>query len=268
MSSELNIIVTVKQVPDTKEIKIDPKTSSLKRDGVPSVINPDDKMAVEAALLLSRKHGGTVTAVTMGPAQAEDVLLEALAMGVDRAVLLTDRAFAESDTLITAFILSRAVMKLGGFDLVVCGQKSIDGETGQVGPQLAGFLDVPQVTCAGEIVCDDGRVTVKRILDDCDQMVRTRLPALITVGSLVDKPRYPSLNNVVKACSSDVITVWCAEDLNIPGTMTGLSASPTYVSRVFVPEKKGTCEIISGDDKQMAVQLVAKLKHLQCFMKP
>ena len=264
MSSELNIIVTVKQVPDTKEIKIDPKTSSLIRQGQPSVINPDDKMAVEAALLLSKKHGGTVTAVTMGPPQAEDVLLEVLAMGADRAVLLTDRAFAQSDTLITAFILSRAVMKLGSFDLVVCGQKSLDGETGQVGPQLAGFLDVPQITCAGEIVCDDGCLTVKRILDDCDQVVQAGLPALVAVGSLVNMPRHPSLNNVVKACSSDVITVWSADDLNIPAPMTGLSGSPTSVSRVFVPEKKGSCEIISGDDKQMAVQLVAKLKHLQC----
>jgi len=160
----MKIIVTVKQVPDNTQLKIYPKTNSLVREGAPSILNPEDRNAVETALMLKEKYDGTVTALTMGPPQAEEVLEEIIAMGVDDGILLSDRAFAGSDTLITAFTLSRAVMKIGKFDLIICGRQAIDGDTAQVGPQLAGFLDLPQVTYLEDILIDKEDALIKRVL--------------------------------------------------------------------------------------------------------
>jgi len=158
----LQIIFTIKQVPDTHEVRIDPKTNSLIREGIPSIVNPEDKNAVEAALILREKHGGTITVLTMGPPQAEEVLTEVIAMGADRGILLTDRAFAGADTLVTAFTLSRAIRKLGKFDLILCGRQAIDGDTAQVGPQLAGFLNLNQITYAQKVLLPDPEVIAIR----------------------------------------------------------------------------------------------------------
>lgn len=259
----LKIIVTVKQVPDTAEVRIDPKTNTLKREGVPSIINPEDKNAVEAALCLREKHGGTVTALTMGPVQAEAVLEEVLAMGADRGILLSDRAFAGADTLVTAFTLSRAIMKIGKFDLIICGRQAIDGDTAQVGPQLAGFLNLPQVTYAEDIAVESASLTVRRGLEDCAEWVQVELPALITVTSQSNSPRYVSLYNIPAACSGDLITRWGARELTIPETMLGLNASPTWVKKIFEPERKAKGELLSGDERQMAQTLIEKLKEMQ-----
>jgi electron transfer flavoprotein beta subunit len=259
----MKIIVTVKQVPDTAEVRIDPKTNSLVREGVPSILNPEDRNAVETALMLKEKYGGVVMALTMGPPQAEDVLEEVIAMGVDEGILLSDRAFAGSDTLITSFILSRAVMKIGEFDLIICGRQAIDGDTAQVGPQLAGFLDLPQVTYLEDISIDNESAIIKRGLEDCVEEVRVKLPALVTVLSDINQPRYPSLCNVVNACDGTLIKRWSEKDLKIPGSMLGLQASPTGVKKIFEPDRSASGEIMKGDEKQMAKTLIAKLKALQ-----
>jgi electron transfer flavoprotein beta subunit len=258
----LKIIVTVKQVPGTTAIRIDPKTNSLIREGIPCIVNPEDMNAVEAALCLKEKHGGSVTALSMGPPQAEEALAEVLAMGVDRGVLLTDMAFAGSDTLITSFTLSRAIMKLGNFDLILCGRQAIDSDTAQVGPQLAGFMNIPQVTSASEITFNDDGIIARRCLDDCEEWVHLKLPALITVVSGINKPRYPSLYNINAACDGSLIDRWDAKNLQIPPSMLGLNASPTCVKKIFEPEQKGKCEFIAGDEKEMARKLIEKLKGL------
>ncbi len=258
----LRIIVTVKQVPDTADVKIDPKTNSLMREGIPSILNPEDKNAVEAALCLKQQHGGTIIAITMGPPQAEEVLGEVLAMGADQGVLLTDRAFAGSDTLITAFTLSRAIMKLGKYDLILCGRQAIDGDTAQVGPQLAGFLELPQVTYAEHISIEKGNAVVRRGLEDSTEWVRVKLPTLVTVTAAVNAPRYPMLYNVEAACDGSRIIIWGAQELKVPETMLGLNASPTGVKKIFEPERKKKGQIITGDPKDMTGILIDKLQEL------
>jgi len=259
----LAIIVTVKQVPDTSEVRIDPATNTLVRQGIPTIMNPEDRHALEAALSLREAHGGTVTALSMGPPQAEEVLAEALAMGADRAVLLSDRAFAGSDTLITAFSLSRAIMKMGSYDVILCGRQAIDGDTAQVGPQLAGFLAIPQVTYASQVRMQAaGTLTVVRSLEDHGELVRVRLPALVTVIAASNQPRHPSLYNIERACDGSCLKRWTAQDLRIPDSMLGLTASPTGVRRIFEPEYKHKGEAIPGDEPQMARTLLAKLKDM------
>ncbi|MDY6934294.1 MAG: electron transfer flavoprotein subunit beta/FixA family protein [Spirochaetota bacterium] len=259
---ELNIIVTIKQVQDASKIKIDPKTNSLIREGVPSFINPEDLNAVEAALCLREKHGARITVLTMGPSQAEEALEEVIAMGADRGILLTDRAFAGSDTLITAFAISRAIMKMKDFDLILCGRQAIDGDTAQVGPQIAGFLDLPQATYASEITLDDDHFIVKRELEDCAELIRLRYPALITVTTEINRPRYPALNNIGIACDGSRISQWSIADLQIPQSMLGLNASPTIVRDIFEPDRNKKCEFISGNETEMVNDLLDKLREL------
>lgn len=259
----LKIIVTVKQVPDTAEVRIDPKTNSLIREGIPSIINPEDQHALEAALCLKERHGALVTALSMGPPQAEAALEEALAMGIDRAVLLSDRAFAGSDTLITAFTLSRAIMKMGGYDLIICGRQAIDGDTAQVGPQLAGFLNIPQITYAEELLLEGSEIKVRRGLEDCTEWVTAHLPALVTVTAALGQPRYSSLYNITAACDGSLITRWSARELKVPEAMLGLAASPTKVKKIFEPERSARGEVLEGDEHQMAKKLIEKLKERQ-----
>ncbi len=259
---ELNIIVTVKQVPDTTEVRIDPETNSLIREGIPSIINPEDMNAVEAALSLKELHGGNVTALTMGPPQAKEAIEEILAMGVDRGIHLSDKAFAGSDTLITAFILSRAIMKIKKYDLILCGRQAIDGDTAQVGPQLATFLDLPQATYADDIILDNDSLVVKRGLEDSVEWVKLKLPALVTVTSSINQPRYPKLYNVEGACAGDMISSWNLNNLKIPNSMLGHMGSPTMVKAIFEPDRHKKGEIISGNDKDMVCVLVDKLKNM------
>lgn len=257
------IIVCIKQVPDTADVRIDPKTNSLVREGVPSIVNPEDRNAVEAALVLKKQSGGSVTAVTMGPPQAEEALREVVAMGVDKAVLLSDRAFAGSDTLITAFVLSRGIMKTGRFDLIICGRQAIDGDTAHVGPQIAAFLDIAQVTYVEEIEPDGDGLKLVRDTEMFKETVRAGLPCLITVTSRCNTPRYPSLKRVADACDPERIIRWTAGDINVAVSMAGLAASPTMVRRIFEPERKSTAQRLEGSEKEMARQLVERLKALQ-----
>jgi electron transfer flavoprotein beta subunit len=258
----MNIVVLIKQVPDTTDVKIDPKTGTLIREGVPSIINPDDKHALEEGLRIRERFGGTVTVLSMGPPQAEDALMEARAMGADATVLISDRAFAGSDTLATSYALARSVLTTGDWDIVLGGRQAIDGDTAQIGPQTAELLGVPQVTYCIEIdIAEDGRsVTAKRALEDGYEVIETRLPALFTVIKDINKPRYPSVKGIVNVCRDCDVQTWNAKDITASKKMIGLEGSPTQVSRTFAPEPKGEGLILEGPPEQTAKELVRHLR--------
>lgn len=232
----MNIIVTVKQVPKTNEVKINPKTGTLIREGVPSIINPEDKNAIEEALRIKERHDDVkVTALSMGPPQAEKALREALAMGADRAILVSDRAFAGADTLATSYMLSVAIKKIKKYDLILCGRQAIDGDTGQVGPQLAEVLGLPQITYAEEIHIQGKMVTAKSNFESVVRVIETKMPALITVSGRINKPRYKTMNGVLKAFQNKEVAVWTIKDLKLNPMRIGINGSPTWVRKTFVP---------------------------------
>jgi electron transfer flavoprotein beta subunit len=189
----MNIIVCVKQVPDTTEVKINPETNTLVREGVPSIINPFDENAIEEALRLREKHGGKVTVITMGPPQASEALRQAVAMGADEVVLVSDRAFAGSDTWATSYTLSQTIKVLGAFDVIFCGKQAIDGDTAQVGPGIAEWLGIPQVTFASKVELDGKKAKIERLLEEVNEVVECPLPLVITVVKQINEPRLPSL---------------------------------------------------------------------------
>jgi electron transfer flavoprotein beta subunit len=257
----MNILVCVKQVPDTNEVKIDEEKGTLIRDGVPSIINPEDKIALEEAVRLKEENGGKVTVISMGPPQAKNALLEAYAMGADECILLSDRAFAGSDTWATSYTLAQGIKEAGEFDLIFCGRQAIDGDTAQVGPQIAEKLEIPQITYVKALEVDGKKVKAKRALEDGYSVVETELPVLLTVIDDLNKPRYPSISRVVSAFQKeDCIKVWTVEDFEVDKTKLGLDASPTQVYDTFVPtnEKKG--EILEGNEKEKVKKLLEKLK--------
>lgn len=212
----MKILVFVKQVPDTDDVKLDPKTGNLKREGVASMINPLDANALEAAVQLKEKYGATVVAISMGPPQAEDVLKKALALGCDEACLLSDRAFGGADTLATAYTLSKAAEKIGDYDLLLFGRHAVDGDTAQTGPATAACLGIPQVTLASSIDVQDGWVVCDRVLEDSVQKVRAKLPALVTVTADINKPRYATPINIMKALKSRDISGTPRSSVRIP----------------------------------------------------
>jgi electron transfer flavoprotein beta subunit len=255
----MNIIVPIKQVPDTTEVRIDPETNTLVREGVPSIINPFDENAIEAALQLREAHGGEVTVITMGPPQAAEALRQALAMGADKVFLLSDRAFAGSDTLATSYTLARAVKHLDAYDMIVCGKQAFDGDTAQVGPGLAEHLGIPQVTYAIGIEVEGKRAKVKRLLDDRFEIVDAPLPCLLTVVKQINEPRHAGLKGVMKARKAEIPTL-TAEDIGADPARCGLAGSPTNVVRVFTPTRGRKAERIEGEPPQAAHALVQKLR--------
>jgi electron transfer flavoprotein beta subunit len=256
----MNIIVLVKQVPDTSEVKINRETNTLIRDGVPSIINPYDRYAIEEALRLREKHGGTVTAVTMGPPQAAEALKEAVSLGVNDVVLLSDRAFAGADTWATSYALSQGIRKIGDFDLVIAGKQAIDGDTAQVGPETADMLGIPFVAYIRKIEQVEGKKMVaERLMDEGYDVVETSLPALITVVKEINEPRVPSLKGKMKAKSLKV-TVWTAKDIGADESKLGLKGSPTQVVRIFPPAPRGQREILSGSIEEQVAIVAKKLK--------
>ena len=258
----MKIIVCVKQVPDAKDVRLDPKTNTMAREGVQSIMNPYDRHALEAAVQLKEQYGGTVTALTMGPPQAEDTLREAVACGADEAVLVSDRAFAGADTWATSYTLAMAVRKLGEFDLIVCGKQAIDGDTAQVGPGLAQRLDIPYVAYARKIhSCTDGKIRLERLMDDGYDLVDMRLPGLLTVVKEVNEPRVPSLKGKMKAKSLKA-TVLTAADLQADPACLGLRGSTTQVVRVFSPEFKAERCMLTGTAAEQVDQLLNKLESL------
>ena len=256
----MKIIVCVKQVPDAKDVRLDPETNTLAREGVESIINPYDQHALEAAVALKEAVGGEVTVMTMGPPQAEEVLRLAISCGADNAVLISDRSFAGADTWATSYTLARAVEKHGNFDLIICGKQAIDGDTAQVGPGLAVRLGIPYATCIQEIrSCDHSSIVMERMMDDGYDVLQAQWPLLITVVKDINQPRVPSLKGKMKAKRAEII-VYSAEDIGADPTCIGLPGSPTQVVKVFPPEPRGEQAMLTGSVDEQVEQLVEKLK--------
>jgi electron transfer flavoprotein beta subunit len=257
----VKIAVCIKQVPETTEVKINPETNTLIREGVASITNPFDEFAVEEALLTKEKYGGEVHVLTMGPPQAMEVLKNALAVGSDKVYLLSDRAFAGADTLATAYTLAKAIEKIGGVDLVICGKQAIDGDTAQVGPGIATRLGIPQLTYVSkvrEIDLANKRIVVERMLENGREVVASSLPALITVVKDINEPRLPSLLGIKKAAKAQIPT-WTAKDISVDENRAGLKGSPTWVSKIFTPEARGGGEVLKGELSEVVPLLVNKL---------
>ena len=232
----MKILVFVKQVPETDEVRLDPRTDTLNRDSVPSIMNPYDAYAVETALQLRETHGGTVHAITMGPGQATAVLKEALAMGCDEAHLLSDRAFSGADSLATGYTLAKAAEKIGGYDLLLFGKCASDAETAQTGPIVAELLDLPQVTLVDAVTLQDGWAVCRRDLGAQFQTVKVRLPALLAVTSQINRPRYPRPSRI-RTINEFPLTTWSAETLGCDPARTGAASSPSRTCKVFAPEQ-------------------------------
>ncbi|MEW6264364.1 MAG: electron transfer flavoprotein subunit beta/FixA family protein [Thermodesulfobacteriota bacterium] len=257
----MKIVVLIKQVPNTTEVKIDPQTGSLLREGVEAIMNPEDRHGLEAAVGLKEKHGGQVTAVTMGPPQAVDVLTEALALGADEGILLTDRYFAGADTWATAFTLGLCLERLRPFDLVIAGRQAIDGDTAQIGPQVAEGLGLPQVTYCRGLEIENDRLIAERMVEDGVETVETPLPALVTVLEAVAAPRQPRLPGLLAACEPKAaIQVLDAADLGARADQTGLAGSYTRVIKTFSPKAQREGETFSGSAEEMAQALAQALR--------
>ena len=255
----MDIIVLIKQVPDIGEVKIDPVTNNLIRQGIPSVINPFDKNAVEEALVQKEKHGGKVTVITMGPPQAAEALKECIAMGCDEVVHLCDAAFGGSDTLATSKALAGAIKKIGSYDLILCGKQATDGDTAQVGPETAEFLGIPQITYAAKLDIENGIATVKREEDCGYHILEARLPLMVSVTKVINEPRLPSIKGRMKANRTEV-PVWKAEDLGLTRDDLGIKASPTRVKKIFNLTQRTQGEIIREESAQAsAKRLVERL---------
>ncbi|MDR0885318.1 MAG: electron transfer flavoprotein subunit beta/FixA family protein [Clostridiales Family XIII bacterium] len=257
----MKIIVCVKQVPDTNEVKIDPVKGTLIRDGVPSILNHDDANALEEALKIKDQNPGTtITLLTMGPPQAQEMLQECLAMGADDAILLSDRALGGSDTWATSNALAAGVRKIGDFDLIFAGRQAIDGDTAQVGPQLAEKLGIPQVTYVQKAEVKDGVAKVERALENGYEKISVNLPCMLTAIKELNEPRYMSIRGIFKAAKFP-IKVWNADDIGVDKTIVGLEASPTNVFKSFTPKPKGQGVVVAGDTaKELAGNLVSDLK--------
>jgi electron transfer flavoprotein beta subunit len=256
----MKIIVCVKQVPDAKDVRLDPKTNTMAREGVQSIMNPFDRHAVEEGVRLKEQYGGTVTVISMGPPQAEAVLREAVACGADEAVLVSDRAFAGADTWATTYTLGKAIEKTGSFDLIICGKQAIDGDTAQVGPGLARRLNIPYVSYVRKITgFMDGVIQLHRLMDDGYDEVEIPLPGLLTVVKEINEPRVPSLKGKMKAKALSIITM-NAGDIEADTDSIGLPGSTTQVVKVFAPEFKGERAMLQGTVDEQVAQLIKKLE--------
>ncbi len=256
----MNIIVCIKQVPDTTQVKIDPEKNTLIREGVVSIINPFDAYAIEEGVRLKEKFGGKVTVITMGPPQAQDALRETIALGCDDAILISDRAFAGSDTLATGYTLAAAIKKISDYDIILCGKQASDGDTAQVGPGIATQLDIPQVTYVKKIEkIENNILTAERMTEEGFEIVQTSLPCLITVVKEINEPRLPSLKGKMKAKKIEIPS-WKAIDLDVDETQLGLTGSPTWVSKIFTPPPRPKGEIFEGDADEAVNKLVHFLK--------
>ena len=268
----MNIIVCIKQVPDTTDVKIDPETNTLIRTGVQCIINPFDMYAIEEGIRLREKFGGDVIVLTMGPPQAEDAGREAISLGADDVILISDRAFAGSDTWVTSYTLSRAIRKIGKYDLIICGKQAIDGDTAQVGPGISAHLDIPQITYVKKIeeinlsnerqTTNDERrhyIRAERMTEEGYEIIESPLPCLITVVKEINDPRLPSLKGKMKAKKFE-IKRWGAADLNVDPDLIGLNGSPTKVVKIFTPPPRKGGQILQGDVNEVSKRLVELLK--------
>jgi len=264
----LKIVVCIKQVPDTTNVKINPETNTLIREGVESIINPFDMYAIEEALRVKEKHGGSVTVLSMGPPQVEDSLREAVSLGVDEAILLTDRGFAGADTLATSFTLAEGIRKIGDVDIIFMGKQAIDGDTGQVGPGVAEHLSYPHITDIRKIeeIDSSKKITVERLLEDGYVRLRSPLPVVLTVVKEINEPRLPSLRGKMNAKKIQ-ITNWTVADMGMDASRIGLNGSPTQVMRIFTPPKPEGGKIFEGEAQETVSELLSELKESGLFGK-
>ncbi|NOY75910.1 MAG: electron transfer flavoprotein subunit beta/FixA family protein [Kiritimatiellaeota bacterium] len=244
----MRIIVPIKQVPETKSVRMDESTGTVIREGVESIINPLDLYAIELALQIKEKLGGEVVALTMGPPKALEALKEAVAMGVDEARLVSDRVFGGSDTWATSDALSEAIRKIGNFDLIICGERATDGDTGQVGPGIAAFLDIPVLSYVNKLAeINDDECVVHRLIERGEDVSSCGYPLLLTVVKEVSDPRLPTLRGKKKAKNLD-IPVWGEKDLGLDASLLGLKGSPTRVAKIFRPKVTRECEMTVAND--------------------
>ncbi len=256
----MNIVVCIKQVPGTTDIKIDPKTNTLVREGVQSIINPFDCYAIEEGVRLREKHGGKVTVITMGPPQADAALREAISIGADDAILISDKAFAGSDTWATSYVISKAIQKIGAFDLIICGKQTLDGDTGQVGPGIAEMLKAPFIAYVSKIEeIGGGRMRVQRMIEEGHETIESSLPAVITVSKEINVPRLPSIRGTMKSKSAK-IPVWTAKDIGAEADKAGLAGSPTRVVKIFFPKRERKSEMLAGNAGEQVDKLINKLE--------
>lgn len=264
--SNMRIIVCIKQVPDTNEFKIDLETGIMIREGLPCVMNPDDKNALEEALRLKDEYNAEVIALTMGPLQAKDVLKEAMAMGADEVILINDLSFAGSDSLATAAILAAAIERIGHYDMILCGMQAMDGNTGQTGPQLAELLNIPQITYLKELNIIDNTVTATKWTESEKYTFKLNMPVLLTVNNELNDPRIPTMMGVMKAydeAGEKKIKVWGANDLDIDIEQVGIKGSVTNIYESCLTHINRVSTIIEGEDeKEMAKSLAMKLSEL------
>ena len=260
----MKIIVTAKQVPDTNEVKIDPVKHTLIRDGVPSILNPDDKNALEGALALKDQYpGSTVTVISMGPPQALIMLKECIAMGADDAALLSSRAFGGADTCATSTTIAAGIKKIGDYDIIFSGRQAIDGDTAQVGPQLAMRLGLPVVSYVQKVVEvneAERYAIVERQLEDGHEVVKVTLPCVLTCVKELNEPRYMTVGRIIYACEKADIKIWNEKDVELDPADCGLNASPTKVDKSFTPDPKGKGEMLTGTIHEMSAKLVGSLR--------
>lgn len=258
----MNIIVCIKQVPNTTDVRIDPVKNTLIREGVESIINPFDTYAIEEAVRLKERFGGKVTVITMGPPQADAALREAISLGCDEAILVSDRKFAGSDTWATSYTLSCAIKKIGTFDIILCGKQASDGDTAQVGPGISTHLNVPQVTYVKKIEeIRDGKARVERMTEEGYDIVETPIPCLFTVVKEINTPRLPSLKGMMKAKSAKIVQ-WTAADINSDPKNIGLDGSPTRVVKIFTPAPRKGGEMLKGDTADVCCKAADLLKDI------
>ena len=260
----MHIVVCIKQVPDTTQVRINPDTNTLMREGVAAIINPFDMYAIEEAVRLKERFGAKTTVISMGPPQADAALREAISLGIDNAILISDRAFAGSDTWATSYILSAAIKKLGDVDLIICGKQASDGDTAQVGPDIATHLNLPQATYVRKIDKVDieakpGKMVLERLLEEGYVILEIELPALITVVKEINNPRIASLKGKMGAKKA-VIPTWKFDDLGVDPKKIGLDGSPTRVVKIFSPAPKEGGRILNGEPDEMVNEMVEALK--------
>ena len=254
----MNIVVCLKQVPDTTVVKIDPVKGTLIREGVPSIINPEDKHALEAALQIKEKNGAHITVISMGPPQAKEALREALCMGADEAILLTDRAFGGADTLATSKTLAAAIKTLD-YDIIFGGRQAIDGDTAQVGPEIAEHLEIPQVTYVQDVEFDGNDLIVNRALEDGYELIKVQIPCLLTAIEELNHPRYMNARLIFDTANKEV-KVMTSADLDVEANEIGLNGSPTKVKKSMTKEAKGAGEIVKDSVPEAVSYVLSKLK--------
>jgi len=258
----MHFVVCIKQVPDTHDVRINPETNTLMREGVESIINPFDMYAIEEALRLRERMGGTVTALTMGPPQAEAALRESIAMGVNQGILVSDRAFAGSDTWATSYTLSKALEKIGDYSIILFGKQASDGDTAQVGPGVATHLDLPQITYVRKVEeVDASRIVAERLLETGFESIESPLPCVLTVVKEINEPRLPSLKGKMAARKAEIVK-WTAADIGGDPEKLGLNGSPTKVVKIFTPPPREGGEMIEGEPDEIARKLAGKLKDI------